>query len=64
MLPVASCPLLGQLQTLPLELLRASVYYLDPKSLFFLAETSRGGKWLVDDDAELWRVRSEVGVCI
>lgn len=59
MLPVSS-QLLGLSPPLPLELIQAITLLLEPDALCALAETSRGGKWLMDDErssADLWRVR-------
>lgn len=60
MLPVSSQALLGLSPPLPLELVRALALYLDAPDACTLAETSRGGLWLMDDDegsVKLWRVR-------
>lgn len=61
MLPVSSSELLlGLSPPLPLELVKALLLYLDAPGLFTLAETSKGGRWLLDEEggsAALWRVR-------
>jgi hypothetical protein len=64
MLPVSSAPLLGLSPPLPLEVVRWTLLFLAPDGLMNVAETSRGGKWLVDDkgSVELWRVRAACGV--
>lgn len=59
MLPVPSQSLLGLSPPLPLELVKAITHMLEADALCALAETGRGGKWLVDDErssADLWRV--------
>lgn len=58
MLPVSS-QLLGLSPPLPLELVQAITFLLEPDALCALAETSHGGKWLMDDErssVDLWRV--------
>lgn len=61
MLPVSSSQqLLGLSPPLPLELVKVLLTYLDEAGLFAVAETSKGGRWLLDEEAgsaTLWRVR-------
>lgn len=60
MLPVSSQQLLGLSPPLPLELVKALLLYLDAPGVFAVGETSRGGRWLLDEEegaGGLWRVR-------